>query len=77
MKHPISAIDRVMRAYASKHALNPHQAAFVRAELSKIIDELMEDRKCAPTMHPDAASGKIQRPVPARPQASAVGTGFH
>jgi hypothetical protein len=37
----MAVVDRVMRAYASKHDLNPSQAAFVRNELSKIINELM------------------------------------
>jgi hypothetical protein len=37
----MSIVDRVMRAYVSKHDLSPAQATFVRAELSKFIDELM------------------------------------
>ena len=56
----MSAIDRVMRAYASKHALSPNQAAFVRAELSKCIDELMGGSRRVPTMLPDASSGEIR-----------------
>lgn len=40
---PMSAVDRVMRAYASKHDLNPSQASYVRKELSKIIDAFMAD----------------------------------
>lgn len=56
----MSAIDRVMRAYASKHSLSPNQAAFVRAELSKFIDELMGGSGRVPTMPPDASSGEIR-----------------
>lgn len=41
----MSAIDRIMRAYASKHELNPEQAALVRSELSGFIDELMSDKR--------------------------------
>lgn len=37
----MSAIERVMKAYTSKHHLNPEQAALVRSELSSFIDELM------------------------------------
>jgi hypothetical protein len=36
----MAAIDRVMRAYASKYELNPTQAAFVRKELSEFIEQL-------------------------------------
>jgi len=36
----MSAIERVMKAYASKHDLSPKQAALVRAELSAFIGEL-------------------------------------
>jgi len=36
----VSTLDRVMKAYASKHDLNLEQAALVRAELSKFINEL-------------------------------------
>ena len=41
----MSAIDRVMRAYASKHDLNPEQTAIVRSELSRFIEELMSGKR--------------------------------
>jgi len=43
----MSAIHRVMRAYTSKHRLNPSQIVFVRVELSKIIDEFMTSLRLA------------------------------
>lgn len=36
----MSVLERIMQAYASKHALSPHQAALVRLELSSFITEL-------------------------------------
>jgi hypothetical protein len=48
----MSAIDRVMRAYASKHILKPGQAALVREELAKFIDELMTGSRPAPVVLP-------------------------
>ena len=50
----MSAIERVMRAYASKHELNDSQAAFVREELAKIIDEIKTAPRSAPVMFPEA-----------------------
>jgi hypothetical protein len=49
----MSAIDRVMRAYASKRDLNPSQAALVRDELSKFIEELMAGPRRPPMMFPE------------------------
>jgi hypothetical protein len=40
----MKAIDRVMRAYLSSRKLTEDEAARVRAELSKFIDELMSGR---------------------------------
>ena len=40
----MSAIERIMRAYASKHELNLEQAALVRLELSDFISKLMYER---------------------------------
>ena len=48
------AIDRVMRAYASKHELSDRQAAFVREELAKIIDEITAAPRRAPVIFPEA-----------------------
>jgi hypothetical protein len=49
----MSAIERVMKAYASKYDLNSEQAARVRAELSHFVDELMSGKRREPTMLPD------------------------
>ena len=46
----MSAINRVMRAYASKHVLEPSKAALVRVELAKFIDELLTGSRRAETM---------------------------
>ncbi len=48
----MSAIERVMKAYTSKHDLNPEQTALVRSELSSFISELMLRRR-PPTMFSD------------------------
>jgi hypothetical protein len=37
----MEAVDRVMRAYEQKHKLSEEQARFVRAEVSRFIDELL------------------------------------
>ena len=37
----MGAVDRVMRAYEQKHKLTEEQARFIRAEVSKFIDELL------------------------------------
>jgi hypothetical protein len=47
------AIDRVMRAYTSKHELNAEQATLVRLELSNFIGELMSRVPREPTMLPE------------------------
>jgi hypothetical protein len=41
----MSVIERVMKAYASKHDLKPQQVALVRAELSSFIGELMSGKR--------------------------------
>jgi hypothetical protein len=60
MEDPMSAIERIMQAYARKRDLNPGQAAFVRAEFSKFIAELMAQPRRAsmmfPELHQDAGS---------------------
>jgi len=50
----MSAIERVMKAYASKHDLNPEQAMLVRAELSKFVNELRDGRR-PPTLFSENA----------------------
>jgi hypothetical protein len=61
----LPVIERIMKAYASKHDLNPEQAARVRAELLSFIGELMSGMRREPTMLPErknhAASGRPQR----------------
>jgi hypothetical protein len=47
------AIERIMKAYASKHELNPEQATLVRVELSRFIDELTSGKRPEPTLVPD------------------------
>jgi len=37
----MSVIERIMKAYVSKHDLKPEHVAKVRGELSAFIDELM------------------------------------
>ena len=37
----MKTVDRVMRAYLTTRKLTDEQAAFVRAEIAKFIDELM------------------------------------
>jgi len=61
----MSAIDRVMRAYASKHDLKPSQAALVRDELAKFIDELMTGSRRAPMM-PETVRGSYTGAAPQR-----------
>ena len=51
------AIDRVMTAYSSKHDITPSQAAFVRDQISKFIDELMTEPWRAPMMFPETETG--------------------
>ncbi len=41
----MSVIERIMKAYASKHELNPEQATLVRVELSRFIDELTSGQR--------------------------------
>jgi hypothetical protein len=41
----MSAIDRVMRAYSSKHPLNRVQSALIRKELSAFIGDLMSGKR--------------------------------
>ena len=41
----MGAVDRVMRAYEQKHKLTEEQARFIRAEVSKFIDELLGDEQ--------------------------------
>ena len=41
----MSAIDRIMRAYSSKHSLNQVQSVLVRTELSAFITELMSGKR--------------------------------
>ena len=57
----MSTVDRIMRAYASKHDLSPSQAVFVRDEISKFIDELMTEPRRAPAILPQSASGPDPR----------------
>jgi hypothetical protein len=48
----MKAIDRVMRAYLMTHKLTDDEAARVRAELAKFIDDLMSDKApLIPTGH--------------------------
>jgi hypothetical protein len=49
----MSALSRVMKAYSSKHQLSSAQAAFVRDELSKFIEELMSKHCREPSMLPE------------------------
>ena len=49
----MSAIERVMKAYTSKHDLSAAQAALVRLELSNFIAELMSRTRRDPTMLPE------------------------
>jgi hypothetical protein len=65
-------IDRVMRAYASKHTLTSNQAAFVRGELSKFIDELMAGTRRTPMMFPETSAGADPRPA-RQPTSESVG----
>jgi hypothetical protein len=50
----MSAIDRIMRAYSSKHRLNEDQFALVHAELSAFITELMSGKRRQPALVPAA-----------------------
>ena len=65
----MAAIDRVMRAYASKHELSPAQAAFVRQALAEFIEQL----KTRPWREPPvvtrttAADCQVFRQTRARP----------
>ena len=59
----MSAIERIMKAYASKHALNPEQAVLVRAEISRFIDELMSGKPQASSVTPDMNAALSQHPV--------------
>jgi hypothetical protein len=45
----MSVVERVMRAYASKHQLTPPQAALVRLELSNFINDLLSGKRSEPT----------------------------
>jgi hypothetical protein len=55
----MSALERVMRAYARKHPLTLDQSVLVRRELSQIIDELRR----APMMLPESANDAGRRSV--------------
>ena len=50
-----------MKAYVSKHDLNPKQAALVRAELATFIGELMSGERREPTMLPETKSAAASR----------------
>lgn len=41
----MSAIDRIMRAYSSKHPLNQVQSALIREELSAFIGDLLSGKR--------------------------------
>ena len=71
----MSAIDRVMRAYASKHDLKPTQAALVRDELAKFIDELMTGSRRAPMMFPETVRGSDNGSAQQRMPEAVVGIG--
>jgi hypothetical protein len=58
----MSAIERIMKAYASKHDLNVEQAARVRAELSSFIGELMSGMRREPTMLPEKNHATSRHP---------------
>jgi hypothetical protein len=60
----MAAIDRVMRAYASKHVLEPSKAALVRVELAKFIDELLTGSRLAETTR-GSDIGAAQQSIPA------------
>jgi hypothetical protein len=55
----VSAIERVMKAYTSKHDLNAEQAVRVRLELANFIDELMSMARREPTMFPEKGCGTL------------------
>lgn len=57
----MSAIERVMKAYASKHDLSERQAAWVRLELSAFITELKSRKRREPTMLPERKHGAAFR----------------
>jgi hypothetical protein len=56
----MSAVDRVMRAYASKHDLTERQAAFVREEISRFIDELTASHRRPPMMFPETNDARAE-----------------
>ena len=60
----MSLIERVMKAYASKHDLNPEQARLVRTELSRFVQELTAAKPQEPTpgAQPDAAERSMALP---------------
>jgi hypothetical protein len=57
----MSALGRIMRAYAKKHPLTPDQAVIVRRELSLIIDDLLTRPRRAPMMLPESAEDAGRR----------------
>lgn len=62
-----------MKAYTSKHDLNPEQTALVRSELSDFISELMLGRR-PPTMFSDRLTdgGSLTKvPLPGTSQPAA------
>jgi hypothetical protein len=56
----MSVVDRVMRAYASKHDLTGRQAAFVREEIAKFIVELTAAPRRPPMMFPEADDVRVE-----------------
>ena len=44
----METLDRVMRAYEQKRKLTEEQARFIRAEVSKFIDELLGSKQLPP-----------------------------
>jgi hypothetical protein len=62
----MSAVERVMKAYSSKHDLNAEQAVLVRAEISRFIGQLMSGKRREPTMLPEPSSGTAPRHPSAR-----------
>jgi hypothetical protein len=59
----MSALDRVMRAYALKYPINSDQAVIVRRELARIIEDLLKPPRRAPVMLPESANDVGRRSV--------------
>lgn len=64
----MSAIDRIMRAYSSKHHLNQDQSALIRTELSAFIRDLMSGNRLefprALVAEQCASTGRSDQAVP-------------